>query len=165
MEDARWACEVGVKWEIEVADNYGKCAHLMPLCYAMLCYAMLYKEQFLNSVFWLSLISPMDMMTRWSWLIPLRETSRIPLLLMGIHSMGSTMGLPMTTTITTTMALIAMALVAMTLTSGPSILCMWVTPALLSKMARLATIVASSSWSPLTMIRLALFMAMWYKVK
>ena len=75
------------------------------------------------------------------------ETSWIPLLLMGIHGMGSTTGLPMTTTITITMttALIAMALVTTTLTLGIGILCMWVVPALLSKMARLATIVASSS--------------------
>ena len=91
--------------------------------YAMLCNAMLYKEQFLNSNFWLNLVSPMDMMTRWFWLILLRETSQIPLLLMGIHGMGSTTGLPMTmtTTITITTALIATALVAMTLTSGPGI--------------------------------------------
>ena len=38
MEDARQACKVGVKWEIEVVDNYGKYAHLMPLYYAMLYY-------------------------------------------------------------------------------------------------------------------------------
>ena len=63
---------------------------------------------------------------------------------MSIHGMGSTTGLATTTTITTTMALIAMALEAMTLTSSPGILPMWVTPALLHKMARLATIVASS---------------------
>ena len=75
--------------------------------YAMLCNAMLYKEQFLNSVFWLSLVSPMEMMTRWSWLIPLREISLITLLLMGIDSMGLTIGLPMTMTTTTTMVLIA----------------------------------------------------------
>ena len=38
--------------------------NMRTLCYytILLCYAMLYKEQFLNSVFWLSLISPMDMM-------------------------------------------------------------------------------------------------------
>ena len=59
--------------------------------------------------------------------------------------MGLTMGLPMNMNITTTMALIAMALVTMTLTLGHSILCKWVISALLSKMARVATIVASSS--------------------
>ena len=45
MEDARWACEIGVKWEREVADNYGKCAYLMLLCYyaiMLLCYIILY---------------------------------------------------------------------------------------------------------------------------
>ena len=56
---------------------------------------------------------------------------------MSIYSMGLTMGLPMTITITTTTALIAMALIAMTLTLGPGILCVWVTPELLSKMAKL----------------------------
>ena len=37
MEDARQACGVGVKWEIGVADSYGKCAHVKPFCYAILC--------------------------------------------------------------------------------------------------------------------------------
>ena len=133
--------------------------------YTMLCYAMHYKEQFLNSVFWLGLFSPMDMMTRWSWLIYLREISWIPLLIMGIHGMGSTTGLPTTTTITTTTALVVSALATMTLTSSPGILCMYIAPELPSKMPRLATIVASSSWSPLSMNRIALFMAMWYKVE
>ena len=40
MEHATQACEVGVKWEIEAADNYGKYGHLIPLCYAMLYYAL-----------------------------------------------------------------------------------------------------------------------------
>ena len=76
MEDARPAYKVGVKLEIEVADDYGKCACLIPLCfamlfYAMLCYAILYyailyKEQLLNSVSWLDLVRLMDMMTRLS---------------------------------------------------------------------------------------------------
>ena len=113
--------------------------------FTLLCYAMLYKEQFLNSVFWLSLVSSMDIITRWSWLIPLRETSWIPLLIMGIYGMGSTTGLPMTMTITTTMALLATALVATNLTLGPGILGIWLTPELLSELARLAIIVASSS--------------------
>ena len=106
---------------------------------------MLFKEQFLNSVFWLSLINPMNMMTRWPWMIPLRDISWITLLFMGIHGMGLTMGLPVTTTIAVTTALIAMALVAMILTLGPGILYIWVTLVLLYKMARLATIAASSS--------------------
>ena len=33
-------CYTTVKREIKVADNYGKCAHLIPLCYAMLGYAL-----------------------------------------------------------------------------------------------------------------------------
>ena len=48
-------------------------------------------------------------------------------------------------TIAITMALIAMALVVMTLTLGPGILDIWVTPALLSEMARLSKVVASGS--------------------
>ena len=64
---------------------------------------------------------------------------------MGIYGMGSTMGVPTMMTISMSTALIATALIATILTSDPSILCMWVAPALLSKMARLATIVASSS--------------------
>ena len=59
------------------------------------------------------------------------------------HGLGPS--LPMTKTLATTMALIATALVTTALTSGPGVLCMWVTTELLSKIARLATIVASSS--------------------
>ena len=83
---------------------------------------------------------------------------------MGIHSMGLTMGLtiglPMASTIAINMALIAVDLVAMALTLGPSILYIWVTLALFSKIAKLATEVASISYLPSTMIRLALFLAM-----
>ena len=76
----------------------------MPLCYAMLCYAL---QRAVSKLIYLAKPhQPIDMMTRWSWLIPLRETSLIALLLMGIHGMGLIMGLPTTTTITTTMALI-----------------------------------------------------------
>ena len=62
--------------------------------------------------------------------------------------------------ISMTIALIAMALLAISLTSGPSILGIWVIPALLSKMARLATVVPSGSQLPSTTIRLASFMAL-----
>ena len=79
---------------------------------------MLYKAQSLNSIFWLSLVSPMDMRTRWLWLIPLRDTRQIPLLLMGIYGIRLNMELPMTMPITMTTPLIALALVAMTLTLG-----------------------------------------------
>ena len=75
----------------------------------------------------------MDMMTSKPWLIPLRDINRVPLLLMGIHGICQTIGLPMTMIITTTMALIAIELVATTLTLGPGVLCIWVTPALLSQ--------------------------------
>ena len=40
MEDTRQACELKVKREIEVANNYGKHTDLMLLCYDMLCYAL-----------------------------------------------------------------------------------------------------------------------------
>ena len=41
----------------------------------------------------------MEMMTRWPWLIPLRDMSQIPLLFIGIHGMDLTTGLPTTVTI------------------------------------------------------------------
>ena len=47
---------------------------------------------------------------------------------MDIHGVGLTMSLPITLIIRTTMALIATALVARTLTLGPEILGIWVTP-------------------------------------
>ena len=78
-------------------------------------------------------------------MIPLRDLSWKPILFISIHGMGPTTGLPISITITTTMALIAIALVAMNLTLDPSILGIWVTPALLRKMARLATVVESGS--------------------
>ena len=87
----------------------------------------------------------MDIMTKWPWLIPLRDTIQKTLLLMVIHGMGPMMSLPMTKTTTRTMALIATALVATTLTSGPSILFIWVTLELLSKVAMLATVIAFGS--------------------
>ena len=58
--------------------------------------------------------------------IPLRGMSWIPLLPLDIHGMGSTKGFHTTTTIVTTMALIAMSLVAMALTFDPKILGIWV---------------------------------------
>ena len=73
----------------------------------LLCYAMFCKEQFLNSVFWLSPVSPIDIITRWPWLITLRDTIWISLLYIGIHGMDPTTGLPMTMTKTMTTALIA----------------------------------------------------------
>ena len=73
----------------------------------------------------------MDMITRLTWLILMRGMSWIPLLLMGIHSMGLTMDLLIILARATTMPLIAMAIIAMALTLGPGILGIWVTPALL----------------------------------
>ena len=58
---------------------------------------------------------------------------------------GPTMYVPMTLTLAMTMVLIAMALVAKTLTSGPGVLCIWETPALFYEMARLATVVVLGS--------------------
>ena len=86
----------------------------------MPCYAIRYKEQFLNSLFWLNL-SPMDIITIQLWLIPSRDISWIPLLLSGIHSISSPTGLPTTITITMIMALISMVSVSMTLTLSPNI--------------------------------------------
>ena len=63
----------------------------------------------------------------------------------GIYGMGLTIGLPITITKTMSMALRVMELVAMALTLGPSILCIWFTLALLRKMARFAIVVASCS--------------------
>ena len=57
--------------------------------------------------------------------------SWIPLLCMAICGMGLDMGLPMTTTIAITMALIAMVLIAIPLTLGPGILGIWIALALL----------------------------------
>ena len=71
--------------------------------------------------------------------------SQLPLLHMGIHGMGPTMGLLITLSIATTTALMATTLVATTLTLGLGILGIWVDSVLLSKMARLAIVVASSS--------------------
>ena len=85
----------------------------------MLYYAMLYKEQLFKSVFWLNLISPMEIMTGWPCFFTLRDMSQITLLLMGIYGMIPAIGLPTTLTIATIMALIATALVAITLTLGP----------------------------------------------
>ena len=59
MEGTRQAYELGVRGEIEAKDNYSKCANFMPLCYAIL-----YKEQLLNSGFLLNIINPMDIMTK-----------------------------------------------------------------------------------------------------
>ena len=52
----------------------------------MLCSAIFYKKQFMNSVFELSLLSPMDTMTTWLWLIPLGDKKQIPLQLTDIHN-------------------------------------------------------------------------------
>ena len=67
------------------------------------------------------------------------------LLLMGTHSVILTMGLSMTLTIVTTTAVVAMALVAITQTSGAGILSIWFTPLLLCEIFRLTTVVASRS--------------------
>ena len=56
------------------------------------------------------------MISRWPWLIPLRDMNAILVLLMGIH------GIDPDTTINMIMALIATALVAITPTLGPCIL-------------------------------------------
>ena len=64
---------------------------------------------------------------------------------MGIYGMALTIAWPTTLTIAITMVLIAIALVSMTLTLGLSILSIWVSLALVCKMARLATIVAFGS--------------------
>ena len=100
-------------------------------CYAMLCYILqgaVPELSFLNKPHQtngyadqIALVDPWPNGYEW-----------IPLLLMGIQSMGMTMRLPMTLTISNTMALIAIALVATTLTSGPSTLGIWVIPPLLS---------------------------------
>ena len=87
----------------------------------------------------------MDMMTSWPWLGVLRGISWIPLLLIGIHGIGPTTGLPMTTAIALTTPLIATALVVISLTLGYNILGIWLTPELLSRMAKLITVVSSSS--------------------
>ena len=70
--------------------------------YTLLYYAMLCKEQFFYLALWLNLISPMDITTRWPWLIPSRNMSHhyeSTRLLMGIYSIGSTIDLPTTMTI------------------------------------------------------------------
>ena len=102
----------------------------------------------------------MDIIIRLLWLIPFRYISQIPLLCMDIYSIGPTMSLPITPTIATSMALIIIAMVAITLTFGTIILGIWVAPVLLSEMARLATVLALVSKLPSTMIRPTLFMAM-----
>ena len=84
-------------------------------------------------MFWLSLVSPMHMITSCPLLIHVRDMSQIPLLLMGIHGIGLTTALLMTPTIVTTMVVIARALVAMTMTLGYRILGIWITSALPSK--------------------------------
>ena len=85
--------------------------HAIMLCYTMLCFAMFCKGAIPELSFLASLINPMDMMNGWPWFIPSRDNSRIPLLLMGIHYISLTTGLPMTMTITITIttALIATA--------------------------------------------------------
>ena len=97
--------------------NVHTSCHYAMLCYAMLCNALQ------GAVPELSFLAkprqPNGHDDQMVLVDPLRETSWIPLLLMGIHGMGLTMGLPTTMTITTTMALIATALVATALTSGP----------------------------------------------
>ena len=64
---------------------------------------------------------------------------------MGIYSMGLTMCLLKFMTVTMTMAIIAMDLVDTTLNLGPGILGIWITPALLSELAKFATVLASGS--------------------
>ena len=93
-------------------------------------------------VFGLSLISPLNRMTRWTWWIPLQGIH-----LIGIHGIGLTTSVPTTPTTAMTGGLIAiwLAIEATKLTIGLGIVGIKVTPALLCKMARLATVVAFSS--------------------
>ena len=85
-----YVCKHGAKLAIEAVGKYGKCIHLMLLYYAM-------KVQFLDLVFCLILVSPMNIIIKQPWLIPLRGNQ-----LMAIHSMVLTMGLLITPTISMT---------------------------------------------------------------
>ena len=61
MEDARYAYGIGIKSEIGDVGNFGNYANLMPLCYTMHNLQGAVPEL---TFFWLSLVVPMDMITR-----------------------------------------------------------------------------------------------------
>ena len=76
-------------------------------------------------------------------MIPLRDIIWIPLLLMCIYSMSPTIDLPTPMTITTTMALIAMGLVA---TTSPKALAFYIFGLLQHYLAKWPGLPSSSIW-------------------